>query len=72
MSKERVLVFEPYPFEVGDKIHIESGHRRGDWLVIGTDEKKVRLRCPVSLRELEWDKFCYFVERRENEEWPRH
>jgi hypothetical protein len=32
-------------------------------------ERKVRLRCPLSLREMEWDRFCYFVEER-NDIWP--
>jgi hypothetical protein len=71
MPKEKVLLFEPYPFEVGDKIHISGGQRSGDWEVIGLDDRKVKLRCPVSRREFEWDRFCYFVEVLENEEWPR-
>jgi hypothetical protein len=39
--------------------------------VIGVKEKKVSLRCPVSLREVEWDNFFYFVEKQDNAEWPR-
>ncbi len=70
MSKERILHFTPYPFEIGHKIHIAKGPRSGDWEVIGLNEKKVKLRCPVSRREFEWDRFCYFVEERESEEWP--
>jgi hypothetical protein len=34
-------------------------------------EKKVILRCPVSRREVEWDKFCYFVEGLDNAERPK-
>jgi len=71
MAKETVTVFHPYPFEVGQKIHIGEGSRRGDWEVIGVKEKKVKLRCPVSRREVEWDNFCYFVERLDNTEWPK-
>ncbi len=71
MSKETVTVFHPYPFVAGQKIHIGGGPRRGDWEVIGVEEKKIKLRCPVSRREFEWDNFCYFVEQKEDEEWPR-
>jgi len=68
----QVTVFHPYPLQVGQKINITSGPRRGDWLVIGVDERKMRLRCPVSGREVEWDRFCCLVEEREQEEWPAH
>ena len=71
MVTESVVVFQPYPFRVGLKIHIESGPRKGDWEVISVTEKKVQLRCPVSLREFEWDRFCYFVEEREGVNWPQ-
>jgi len=64
---ERVIFFRPYPFVPGQKIHIEDGPRRGDWLVVGTDERKVTLRCPVSGREFAWDRFCYVTEEREAE-----
>lgn len=69
MSKNTVVVFQPYPFEVGQKIHIQSGPRHGDWEVVGMTERKVNLRCPVSFREFEWDRFCYYVEEKE-QEWP--
>jgi hypothetical protein len=65
-----VTIFRPYPFEVGQKITIERGPRRGDWQVIGVDERKVKLRCPVTQREVEWNRFCYFVEERDGVEWP--
>jgi hypothetical protein len=71
MSKENVLLFRPYPFEVGNKIRISEGPRSGDWEVIGLDDKKVKLRCPVSHREFEWDRFCYFIELLDDEEWPK-
>lgn len=70
MGKSTVVVFQPYLFEVGRKINIQSGPRRGDWEVIGVTERKVKLRCPVSGREFEWDLFCYYVEEKE-QEWPR-
>ena len=63
-------VFRPYPFEVGQKIRIDGGPRGGDWEVVGVGERKVRLKCPVSGREVEWDRFVHFVEKREQQEWP--
>ncbi|MBM4430349.1 MAG: hypothetical protein FJ026_08405 [Chloroflexi bacterium] len=68
--RSQVVVFRPYPFEVGQKIHIDGGPRGGDWEVIGVGERKVQLRCPVSQRQVEWDRFAYFVEERQAE-WPR-
>ena len=70
MERFKVSVFSPYSFYVDQKINIAYGPRKGDWLVIGVTERKVRLRCPVSLREFEWDRFCYFVEDRDDL-WPR-
>ncbi len=69
MGKHDVKIFKPYSFEVGQKIHIEGGPRNGDWEVIGVTEKKVKLRCPVSFREFEWNRFCYFMEDR-RQFWP--
>ncbi|MBU0675464.1 MAG: hypothetical protein KJ950_12540 [Proteobacteria bacterium] len=66
----RVIHFKPYPLKVGDKICIDEGPRRGDWLVIGVEEGTVRLRCPVSGREVAWKEFCYEVKITEQEEWP--
>lgn len=71
MATHDVTVFKPYPFSVGQKIHIESGKRKGDWEVIGVDERKVTLRCPISFKEFEWNRFCYYVEERENVTWPQ-
>ena len=70
MTSRNVAIFCPYPFETGQKIYIEAGPRKGDWEVIGVTERKVKLRCPVSHREVEWDRFCYFAEEREEEAWP--
>ena len=71
MAQHKVTVFRPYPFEVGQKIRIDGGSRSGDWEVIGATRGKVKLRCPLSGREFEWARFCYFVEDRKNEPWPR-
>jgi hypothetical protein len=65
-----VIRFRQYPFEAGQKIFIEDGPRKGDWEVVGAGEKKVTLRCPVSGREVEWARFCYFAEEAESERWP--
>jgi hypothetical protein len=69
---EKVIKFRPYPFELGQKIYIEGGPRRGDWEVIGINEKNVRLRCPITGKEVEWPRFCYFVEATEGAPWPHH
>ena len=71
MVVHQVAVFRPYPFQTGQKINIETGPRKGDWEVIGISDRKVKLRCPVSLREFEWNRFCYFVEDCEMEQWPQ-
>jgi hypothetical protein len=71
MATHKVVEFRPYPFKVGEKIHIDGGPRQGDWEVIDVGERKVKLRCPVSQREFDWDRFCYFVDEREGVQWPR-
>jgi len=68
---DKVVFFEPYPFSVGQKLNIKSGPRKGDWEVIDVSEKKVKLRCPISLREFEWSRFCYFTEEKSGVEWPK-
>ena len=65
-----VAVFSPFDFHQGQKIHISSGPRRGDWEVVNTTKNKVRLRCPFSLKEFDWDHFCFHVEDRRVSEWP--
>ena len=35
METHTVIRFRPYSFQIGQKIHIESGSRKGDWEVIG-------------------------------------
>ena len=71
MAKHTVILFKPYPMAVGQKIHIDGGPRGGDWEVIGVSDRKVKLRCPVSFREFEWDRFCYVLEEQQEREWPQ-
>lgn len=70
MTKDTVTVFTPFPLAINQKIRIEGGPRNGDWLVIGVNESKVKLKCPVSGREVEWARFCYNTEERV-QEWPK-
>lgn len=70
MSGSRVTTFRLAPLEAGQKIRILEGPRRGDWLVLDVDGKKMRLKCPVSGREVEWDRFASFAATLENAEWP--
>ena len=71
MKTHDVVIFKPYPFIVGQKLHIDGGLRSGDWEVIGVADRKVKLRCPVSSREFEWVNFCYFVEEKSGIAWPK-
>lgn len=69
MPKQNVTFFKPYPFHVGQKITIASGPRKGDWEVVAVDDRKVTLRCPISLKEYAWNRFCYFAEQ-QDAKWP--
>ena len=70
---DTVLILRPYPVRVGQKITIEGGPRRGDWEIIGVGDRKLRLRCPISHRELDCDWFCYVVTEAAGITWPhRH
>ena len=71
MKADEVAYFDPYPFIVGQKLNIKGGPRKDDREVIGVNDKKVKLRCPISLREFEWSRFCYFTEERSGVEWPK-
>ena len=66
-----VSVFTPYPFSVGQKIRIENSKRAGDWEVAAVNERTVSLRCPVSNRIFEWNRFCYLVAEEKDTLWPR-
>ncbi len=70
MSEHKVTIFKPYPFQVGQKIRIDGSNRNGDWEVIDISDRKMTLRCPVSHKEVTWDKFCYFSEEKESAPWP--
>lgn len=70
MQTHDVTVFRPYPFRVGQKINIETGPRKGDWEVVAITNNKVRLHCPFSHREFDWNLFCYVVEERKDVQWP--
>jgi len=65
-----VLIFRPYPLKAGQKITIDGGPRGGDWLVVDVGERKMKLKCPITHREVEWDRFCQFVTGSNNEPWP--
>ena len=71
METHDVVIFKPYAFSVGQKLHIDGGPRKGDWEVIGVDDRKVKFRCPVSFREFEWTVFCYVVEEKSGVVWPQ-
>jgi len=71
MSRHNVTLFTPYPFDIGQKINITSGSRRGDWEVVGITDTKIRLRCPISSKEFEWHRFCYVAEERRQVSWPQ-
>jgi hypothetical protein len=70
MTTHDVAVFKPYPFKQGQKINIQSGPRKGDWEVVSVTDRKVTLRCPFSLREFDWNRFCYVVEEKSGVGWP--
>jgi len=70
MAQQSVTIFKPYEFVMGQKIYIEGGPRRGDWEVVGLDDRKVKLQCPISRRILEWNRFCYHVADTQAP-WPR-
>ncbi len=70
MTKQKVTIFKPYPFEVGQKIRIDGSRREGDWEVTDITERKVTLRCPLSNKEYTWDLFCYFTEEKNDTPWP--
>jgi hypothetical protein len=70
MTKQKVTIFKPYPFIVGQKIRIEGSRREGDWEVADITERKVTLNCPISNTEYTWDLFCHFAEEKNGAPWP--
>jgi hypothetical protein len=71
MTRHQVAIFRPYPLQRGQKIRIDEGKRKGDWEVVAVGERTMTLRCPISGREFEWERFCYLLEERADEPWPR-
>ncbi len=67
--EQNVTIFKSYPFKRGQKIYINDSKRQGDWEVIDVSDTKVTLKCPVSHKEVCWDRFCYFVEDK-SKAWP--
>lgn len=67
---QKVLLFKPYEFQVGQKIYISGGKRKGDWEVAGYDGEKLTLQCPVSGVKLSVGQFCFFVDE-VIQEWPQ-
>ena len=65
-----VTVFKAYPFIQGQKIRIEDSPRSGDWEVIKVTEHKVTLQCPISKRQMVWNRFCYLAEEKITS-WPQ-
>lgn len=70
MAIHDVTVFKPYDFRVGQKLFIADGPRKGDWEVVAVTDRKVKLRCPFSKREFDWNRFCYVVEEKKDVDWP--
>ena len=70
MATYDVAIFKPYPFTVGQKINIEDGPRKGDWEVVAVTDRKVKLRCPFSKKEFDWNRFCYLAAQRHGVQWP--
>ena len=68
---DKVINFRPYPLEPGDKIRIDGSPRGGDWLVLDVTDRKMKLKCPVSGVEVEWDRFCALSEIGVDQEWPK-
>jgi hypothetical protein len=70
LAGDNVLILRPYPVRVGQKIFIDGGPRRGDWEVIGVGDRKMKLRCPISHKEIDCDRFCYVVSEAAGVPWP--
>lgn len=67
--EEQVAFFKPYPFKIGEKIRIEDSRRAGDWEVVDVTDTKVTLRCPISRKSYQWNRFCYHIETK-SAQWP--
>ena len=67
----KVTIFKPCDLEPGQKIRIEGSKRQGDWEVVEVTDLKMTLRCPVSGKQVTWDRFCCHVTEETNAPWPR-
>lgn len=70
-NTEPITLFKPYEFKIGQKITIQGSRRAGDWEVVDMAEHTITLKCPVTKKELTWNRFCYFVEEKMMN-WPTH
>lgn len=70
-SAATVHFFKTFPFQIGQKIHIEDGPRHGDWLVVDVEATHITLQCPISKKQYRWPLFCYYAKTKENVVWPR-
>jgi hypothetical protein len=71
LATDTATTFHLVPLEPGQKIRILGVPRGGDWLVLDADDRKMRVRRPVSGKEVEWDRFLTVAEVLESEEWPK-
>lgn len=69
-NPDSIMFFKTQPFLAGQKIHILDGPRRGDWQVIEVGERKMKLKCPVSFKEIEVERFMIFAEEKTGVPWP--
>jgi hypothetical protein len=44
MGKQIVTLFRPYEFKLDQKIHIESGPRKGDWEIVGMTDGNIGIK----------------------------
>lgn len=65
-----VTFFTPCDLKPGQKIRITDSKRKGDWEVVKMGDLKMTLRCPVSGKEMTWDRFCCFLEEKQDQPWP--
>lgn len=68
--KHEITIFKTYPLKRGQKIRIEDHRRAGDWEVASVSEHTVSLKCPISGKVFEWNKFCYHVAEQQCDRWP--
>ena len=67
--QHEVAFFKPYPLKKGQKIRIEDSPLQGDWEIVDVTAFKVRIRCPITKKELTKDRFFFFTETKKDQ-WP--